>query len=153
MIYYMISLGSNINPEKNILKSHYYINKHIGTIINMSSLYGSTPMGFQSDNMFINQSITISSRLNPDQVLKKIALIDKIFSRVRIEEGYTDRPIDIDIILCNKSFNNQEAKLPHPRWKERSFVVTPNLEIQTSIFKKELSQIETKVSPTIVKFL
>jgi 7,8-dihydro-6-hydroxymethylpterin-pyrophosphokinase len=39
---------------------------------------------------------------------------------------YTDRPIDLDLIAFGQlEMQTDELSLPHPRWKERSFVKQP----------------------------
>lgn len=153
MFNYVISLGSNIDPEKNILKSHYYIEKLIGTIIDDSSLYVSKPVGFDSENDFINQSIFLKSTLSPDEILEKVNTIDEIFNRIRIKSGYSDRPIDIDIILSDYQGVNKEAKIPHPRWKDRAFVIVPSLDLNSHPFDKELNTISFNQNTGLYKFL
>lgn len=153
MYNYLISLGSNIDAEKNILKSHYYIEKYLGKIIHESSLYKSEPVGFKSENDFINQSIILNSDLTPDRMLTKIELIDSLFNRIRIKSAYSDRPIDIDLILTDFQGTSTSAELPHPRWTERTFVIEPSKELKSHLFEKELDRIKTGQITGLCKFL
>jgi 2-amino-4-hydroxy-6-hydroxymethyldihydropteridine diphosphokinase len=153
MYHYLLSLGSNVNPENNILKSHYYIEKLIGGIISESSLYESKAEGFESDYAFVNQSIIVKSLLNPDEVLIQISSIDQTFQRSRSTSGYSDRTIDIDIILSDNEFTNITAKIPHPRWQQRNFVIVPSQELNSELFAKQLNHTHININQVLKKFL
>lgn len=153
MYHYLLSIGSNVEPEKNILKSHYYIEILIGAIIEESSLYESKAEGFESDFPFINQSVIVKSLLNPDEILLQISSIDESFKRSRSSNGYSDRTIDIDIILTDNKSPCKSAEVPHPRWKERNFVIVPSKELRTAVFSKELNQVRLHFNQTLKKYL
>ena len=51
----ILSLGSNIgDKENNIRRAVALINDKVGSVVKMSSLYRSEPVGFVSDNRFVN---------------------------------------------------------------------------------------------------
>jgi 7,8-dihydro-6-hydroxymethylpterin-pyrophosphokinase len=46
-------------------------------------------------------------------------------------KGYTSRPIDLDIILIeNQIVKDLKLEIPHPRFRERMFVLKPLSDIQ-----------------------
>ena len=70
-----------------------------------------------------------STDLPPGQVLS-------IFQQVEREAGRTrgfrnaPRPLDLDLLFFQSKILREEGlRVPHPRWKERSFVVLPLMEI------------------------
>ncbi|MDR1783871.1 MAG: 2-amino-4-hydroxy-6-hydroxymethyldihydropteridine diphosphokinase, partial [Dysgonamonadaceae bacterium] len=84
-----------------------------------------------SENMFLNMVICIETRLTPQQILEATQKIEKEIGRKNKSlSGYSDRIIDIDLILCdNLIIDTKELTIPHPRFHERFFVLEPLNEI------------------------
>ena len=61
--------------------------------------------------------------------------IEKKAGRVRQEiNEYSSRPLDIDIIFFNNLIINTDfIQIPHPRYRERKFVLLPIIEIQQDL--------------------
>ena len=60
----ILSLGSNIgNKENNIRRAVALINDKVGSVVKMSSLYRSEPVGFVSDNRFVNVVVEVGTKL------------------------------------------------------------------------------------------
>ncbi|MBO5116953.1 MAG: 2-amino-4-hydroxy-6-hydroxymethyldihydropteridine diphosphokinase, partial [Treponema sp.] len=68
---------------------------------------------------------------NPFEFLKKINKIEADFGRDRTKEiRFGPRSLDIDIeIFGNQKINTEILQIPHPRVKERAFVLYPLLEV------------------------
>lgn len=129
---YMLSLGSNQgNPRVNLLLAEYFLILKGINVLEFSSFYASEPVGFSSQNWFVNQNLIIECIYSPDELLNVISEIEESMGRIRTESGYQDRIIDIDIILSNKNHKNNNAQVPHPRWKDRKFVTLPGEELKT----------------------
>ena len=129
---YMLSLGSNQgNPRVNLLLAEYFLILKGINVLEFSSFYASEPVGFSSQNWFVNQNLIIECIYSPDELLNVISEIEESMGRIRTESGYQDRIIDIDIILSNKNHKNNNAQVPHPRWKDRKFVRLPGEELKT----------------------
>lgn len=127
MLY--LSLGSNLADRKYYLyKACTLINENIGSIIAFSEIFETEPWGFDSSNRFLNQAIAIDTDLQPIAILDKTQQIEKELGRSSKSTGgnYTDRIIDIDLIMYNDIvFNSARLKLPHPLAHERRFVLVP----------------------------
>lgn len=95
---YYLSLGSNIEPEKNIPKAITLL-KEYGNVEAVSSAWRSAAIG-TSGPAFLNAAVlfisTLSSRELKIQVLQKI---EKQIGRVRSSDKNAPRPIDIDILI------------------------------------------------------
>ncbi len=129
----ILSLGSNLgDKEDNIREAISLINKKIGSVVKTSSLYYTEPFGFVSENKFVNIVIEVKTNLAVYRVLKITQKIEKMMGRIQKSKNgiYHDRIIDIDIIFySDKKINSSKLIIPHPRIREREFVLKPLLEL------------------------
>ena len=131
-----LSLGSNIGDRiANLKKAIELIQARIGILLQESNFYITPPVGFSADTDFINCCIKISTTLSPHDLLKASKEIEAELGRTPKEtEGYTSRIIDIDIILYSTIvLQSSEITIPHPRFRERKFVLIPLSELNTSL--------------------
>ena len=99
-------------------------------VIQCSSLYCSTPMGPQDQPDYINAVIEIDTQLTALQLLDELQKVELLQGRVRKENRWGPRTLDLDIILYgNESINNTRLTIPHYGMKVREFVIYPLLEI------------------------
>lgn len=128
-----LALGTNLgNKEENIFQALKLINERVGMVIVHSALYITEPVGFQSSNSFINDACLVITSMSPLELLKVTQEIEKIMGREHksINNEYTDRIIDIDILLYDTLiFEDDQLILPHPHLHEREFVLAPLVEI------------------------
>lgn len=131
MIAY-IAFGSNLgNRKKNIqdaialLKSHQRI-----TVQKISSLIETRPQGGPAQGKFLNGVLKIETDLSARKILKVLQDIEKYLGRKRtVKNG--PRTIDLDIIFYgDKTINEPDLVIPHPRWQDREFVKKPLSEIR-----------------------
>ncbi|MDG1147474.1 MAG: 2-amino-4-hydroxy-6-hydroxymethyldihydropteridine diphosphokinase [Crocinitomicaceae bacterium] len=125
----ILSLGSNIESRSlNITNACQAIAREIGKISNASKIYTTPPLGFESDTHFLNCCILVETRLTPIGVLSATQKIEQSLGRTQksLDENYTSRTIDIDIIFFNKQrVNTSELIIPHALFRERKFVLKP----------------------------
>ena len=96
------------------------IEKKIGTVLRQSSFHETEPWGFESPNLFLNACVCVSTSLAPRQLLETTQAIEREMGRVKksINAQYTDRIIDIDILLYDKLTSmNQTLSSPTLLWK------------------------------------
>lgn len=128
-----IGLGSNLgNREKNLQAALRMIQERIGEVVSLSSFYETEPWGFVSVNTFLNAAACIETSLSPLDVLGTTQQIECEMGRTRksADGTYTDRPIDIDLLLFgNVVMHTPQLTLPHPLMTERDFVMKPLVEI------------------------
>lgn len=108
------------------------IDKRVGHVVRSSSLYETEPWGFSSPNKFINACVYCETALTPREVLNVTQEIEKELGRTgkSVNGEYHDRVIDIDILLYgDEHIDEPDMKIPHPRMRERDFVMRPLREI------------------------
>ena len=129
------SLGSNIGDRYlNLSNCISLIEKNIGDIKSISSIYKNSAQGFIGD-YFYNCCIEVSTLHEPLELIDKIKFIELEMGRKkRNSEEYESRKIDIDIILYdNLIINETNLTIPHPRYTERNFVLLPLAEINDQL--------------------
>ena len=141
-----LGLGTNLGEkETNILNALEEIKRRIGEITSLSSFYASEPVGFESENTFLNAVCCVQTQLSPSEVLSVTQEIERYLGRTQksINREYHDRTMDIDILLYdNLCINTPELTIPHPFMKDRDFVMTPLKEILDS---QSLSDLEKRL--------
>ncbi|MGI6572996.1 MAG: 2-amino-4-hydroxy-6-hydroxymethyldihydropteridine diphosphokinase [Fermentimonas sp.] len=128
-----LALGSNLGDRlRNIEMAYKRIEERVGRVTSSSAFYFSKPVGFESEHDFVNSACEVRSNLDIDSLFEAIQGIEKEMGRVRKSDagGYTDRIIDIDLLLAgDRVINTPRLVIPHPRMHERDFVLLPLNEI------------------------
>lgn len=124
----ILLLGTNLGDKNQNLKSaEKRIIKEIGEVENKSEILETEPVGFISENNFLNQALLVHTSLSPVSLLKAVQSIEKEMGRIKTnpQQRYEDRIIDIDILNFNGLiFESPQLKLPHPQVYSREFVKT-----------------------------
>ena len=94
---YFLSLGSNIEAEKNLDFAERELNK-ILTNTKSSSIYRTKAEGFEGDD-FLNSIISGDSIESFDELNKKLKSIEDVAGRNRSAPKFSARTLDIDIVL------------------------------------------------------
>ena len=127
-VYFL--LGSNLgNSKEQLLLAIKNIEKYIGPIIKLSSLYSTAAWGNNKQPDFLNQVIIVQTLLAPQIVLNEILAIEEKMGRVRTVKNAA-RIIDIDILFFNSEIIKvKDLVIPHPEIQNRRFVLIPLVEI------------------------
>ena len=133
-----LGLGSNLgDKEANIQKAIQMIGERVGKVLKQSPLIETEPWGFDSENKFLNGVILCETELSPRELLKATQKIERDLGRKKkficlnvylskCQRSYSDRPIDIDILLYDDlTVDEPDLKIPHPLMYERDFVMIP----------------------------
>ncbi len=127
-----IGLGSNLSdPEKQIHQAIRQIklikNSHITSI---SSLYFSRPMGPQDQPDYMNAVLALHTTLNPIDLLDELQTIESNTGRIRKDDRWGARILDLDILLFDQLIiDSERLTVPHYGLKQREFVLLPLAEI------------------------
>ncbi len=128
-----LSLGSNLGDRHAMLQEALrLLSQRVGEVEKVSSFVETEPWGFESPHKFINACCRLRTTLTPRQCLQETQAIERLLGRERKtdEKGYSDRTIDIDLLLYDDlAIDEPGLTLPHPNMKERDFVLTPLKEI------------------------
>jgi 2-amino-4-hydroxy-6-hydroxymethyldihydropteridine diphosphokinase len=110
----VVSLGSNINRERNIPAAVALLAK-MCTIVEVSSLYETEPVGLKEQPAFWNAAVLLETELGPISFQQKvIATIENQLDRVRTNNRNAPRTIDIDLILFNQEVFELDGDHPIP---------------------------------------
>lgn len=125
-----IALGSNLGDGPVLLDEAVgRLEKQVGKILCVSSYMQSEPWGFESPHRFTNAVCVVQTELDPIPLLDATQLIERQMGRTHKHqpgETYTDRIIDLDILLYDDlNYKDERLTLPHPFIAERDFVQIP----------------------------
>jgi len=132
MVVAYIGLGSNLSePIKQIQLAISEIEQIPHSLVTTaSSLYLSKPMGPQDQDDYINAVLAIKTSLSAIELLNALQAIENSSGRVRKENRWGARILDLDIILFgNEVINTDRLTVPHYGMCEREFVLLPLAEI------------------------
>lgn len=131
MVDVFLGLGANEGDrEMNIAMAIEHLKNIVGVRIEaVSSLYETVALAESDQPDYINCAIRIGTALDPHSLLKAAQGLEKRLGR-QPRSHMLPRPIDIDILLYDDAvIDSAELKIPHPRLKQRRFVLEPLLEI------------------------
>lgn len=124
----VIGLGTNLcDKEQNLKRAIESIQKlPKTTILEVSSIYLTSPyLVPDKQDDYLNCCIKIKTELQPKTLLGCCLGIEAAMGRQRPYKNAA-RIIDMDLILYeNALFFDDDLILPHPRIKERAFVLIP----------------------------
>ena len=136
-----LGLGSNLGDrEENMRKAIQLIGERVGKVTKQSSFIETDPWGYESANRFLNAVVLCETSKKPREVLLLTQQIERDLGRktkrhfkkndvgsTSVEtESYSDRPIDIDILLYDDlTVDEPDLQIPHPLMQERDFVMIP----------------------------
>jgi 2-amino-4-hydroxy-6-hydroxymethyldihydropteridine diphosphokinase len=134
----LISIGSNLdNPKAQVESAIEYLGESFN-VLHRSSLYETEPLNIESNQNFINAALLIDSELSPQDLLDRLLAIEKSAGRRRSSEHVpTSRQLDLDIVLYGEEILDDHIKVPHPRFKQRRFVLEPAAEIAADMMDPE----------------
>ena len=108
----------------------------MGSVYRVSSLIETDPVGFSSNHRFINLVCLVHTMMSPMSCLRETQKIEQELGRTQkstCTDGilqHFDRTIDIDLLTYDDiTMDTPELTLPHPRMKDRDFVMLPMEEI------------------------
>ncbi|NEP08536.1 MAG: 2-amino-4-hydroxy-6-hydroxymethyldihydropteridine diphosphokinase [Okeania sp. SIO2G4] len=125
-----VALGSNLGDSLSILENAIQIfSKTPGITLNTySSWYRTKPIGPEQPD-YLNGCALLKVELTPQKLLEIILDIEKQFKRVRLVH-WGPRTLDLDLILYDDLILDiPNLQIPHPRMRERAFVLVPLAEI------------------------
>ena len=137
MVKAYLGLGSNIgNRELQLNEAIKILHDYQGIqVTQVSHIYETEPVGYTNQPKFLNLCIEIETELNPQSLLKCCLTTEQQLHRKR-EIRWGPRTLDIDILLFGDQIIEQDnLSVPHPRMKERSFVLIPLNDITTKQIK------------------
>lgn len=124
-----IALGSNLdNPLEQLKQAVISLNK-FAKHVQISSFYGSKPLGPQDQPDYVNAVAKIETDLSPIELLDWLQSIENEQGRVRLRR-WGERTLDLDILLYDdRVINSERLTVPHYDMHNREFVIVPLYEL------------------------
>lgn len=126
----VVALGSNLGDRLGNLTFAVRGLAGAGVCVKtVSSVFETAPMGFLDQPTFYNMVCSFLTDLPPRRVLAIFQSLEEEAGRIR---GFRNSPrtLDLDLLFYGGRIVREEGLLvPHPRWKGRSFVVQPLMEV------------------------
>lgn len=122
-----LSLGANLGQRRRAIDDALAaLDETPGVRVRtVSPYYETVPAGPVAQPAFVNAAAEIETALGPLELLSEIKALEKRLGRTP-SERWGPRAIDIDIVLWEGVVLDSEAlTLPHPRYRERAFVLVP----------------------------
>ena len=126
-----IALGSNLGHRKQLLRDAAAALVPFVDDIHLSSFYDTAPVGVGDDQpTFLNGALIGRTTLSARELLDRLLAVEQEFGRKRPYPGAA-RTLDLDLILYGDAVIDEPPTLivPHPRFRERLFVLDPLAEI------------------------
>lgn len=139
MIEVGLSLGTNLGKrEANMAEAARRISLCPSTrIVATSRLYETKPVGVKAEYEhlpYINGVLILESHLPVAKLSEALHAIEDSMGRVRTEDRFAPRTIDIDILYAGDECSEaSDLTLPHPRWMQRRFVVEPLADVRPDL--------------------
>jgi len=131
-----IGLGSNLSEPVTQVQSAITEISHLSQcqITKVSSIYLSKPMGPQDQDDYINAVLALDTTLSAIELLNALQAIENKAGRIRKENRWGARILDLDILLFSqKIINTDRLTIPHYGLTEREFVLLPLAEISPEL--------------------
>jgi 2-amino-4-hydroxy-6-hydroxymethyldihydropteridine diphosphokinase len=131
-----IGIGSNVGERELFCRDAVEaLGETNGVVIQtVSSLYETEPVGGPPQRSFVNLVVKIATELPPRPLLDACKGIEERMGREPSDIHWGPRVVDLDLLLFgDEKVNEPELEIPHPRIKERRFVLVPLLEIDADV--------------------
>jgi 2-amino-4-hydroxy-6-hydroxymethyldihydropteridine diphosphokinase len=121
-----ISVGSNIDPYTNVRRALHLLRQHM-SFEGISTVYLTPPEDRPEQSRYYNCVVVGETRVPPLQFSASILKpIEAALGRVRTEDKYAARQIDLDLILYNDAvLKTGDIELPSPEIRTRPYVAIP----------------------------
>jgi 2-amino-4-hydroxy-6-hydroxymethyldihydropteridine diphosphokinase len=130
MVITFLAMGSNLGDREAYLQNAIQrFNETHTCVLRRASIYETEPRDVTDQPWFLNTVIQARTSLAPEALLDFCRSIENLFHRVRIRPS-GPRTLDIDIIFYgDRQIRSARLTVPHPRFRQRRFVLQPLAEI------------------------
>lgn len=128
----VLALGSNLGDRLATLEGGLTVllNERALTLIALSPVYETVPVGGPPQPEYLNAVLVARTSLTPMALLHRCQHAEQAFHRTRTQV-WGPRTLDVDIIVYGDLVSDDPVlTLPHPRARERAFVLAPWLDAE-----------------------
>jgi 2-amino-4-hydroxy-6-hydroxymethyldihydropteridine diphosphokinase len=150
---FVISLGSNIDKEKNLPEALRLLRQRC-QVVAVSSVYETKPVGLEGQPVFWNAAAIVNTEKNPIEFKRDILTwVEQRLERKRTADQNAPRTIDIDITLFNNEvFDLDETHhIPDPDLLRYPHVSVPIAELLPVVIHPETGETLQELSSRLAK--
>ncbi len=123
-----LSLGSNVEPQRYLRAALAELTQRFGECA-VSPAYRSKSVGFDGPD-FVNLAVGLETDLSPEALNEWLHALEDRHGRRRDVPRYSDRTLDVDIVLYDDLVRKGEGHLEIPRKElKHAFVLRPLADI------------------------
>jgi 2-amino-4-hydroxy-6-hydroxymethyldihydropteridine diphosphokinase len=127
-----LSLGSNQEPLRYLNAALAELRERFGEIV-VSPAYRSRSVGFEGAD-FVNLAVCVDTDLSPQALNDWLHALEDRHGRRRDVPRYSDRTLDVDIVLYDDLVMNGDSHLQLPRKElKHAFVLRPIADIAPTL--------------------
>jgi 2-amino-4-hydroxy-6-hydroxymethyldihydropteridine diphosphokinase len=135
----VIALGSNLGDRKAALE--FAVRRLTSIVSNsvLSSFFDTDPVGegLEHQPTYLNGVLVGDTTLEPRELLDQLLAIEREYGRERPYPG-APRTLDLDLVLFgDRVIREPGLHVPHPRFRERAFVLEPLAEVAPGLLDPE----------------
>lgn len=122
-----LGLGSNLGDRLgNLQRAVELLAEQPGILVVRSSrVYETEPVGGPPQPEYLNVVVEVRTALEPLDLLRACLAVEAVMGRIRTER-WGPRPIDVDVLTYgDRTIEEPDLIVPHPRMHERGFVLVP----------------------------
>ena len=140
-----LSLGSNVGDRRAHLRDAI---DSLPDVVAVSPVYETDPFGGPEQGPYLNLVVELDTELAPRALLRLCHRLESAANRVR-DVRWGPRTLDVDIIWAEGVTSDDPAlTLPHPRWKDRRFVLAPLRDLAPELVSRsDLEMADGRVWP------
>jgi 2-amino-4-hydroxy-6-hydroxymethyldihydropteridine diphosphokinase len=137
-----VGLGANLGDrEATILAAAERLGPH-----RLSPIVETDPWGYEDQPRFLNAAAELETGLTPRLLLGRLLEIERELGRTREGPRYGPRTIDLDLLLYGEEVVEEPGlTVPHPRLRERLFVLEPLFALDPGLFVPGQGSVEALI--------
>ncbi len=115
------------------------------TVVCVSTLRDTDPVGFLDQPQFLNGVVELETALTPRSLLETLLELERDFGRDRsTSPPQGPRTLDLDLLVYgDETISEPGLEVPHPRLRERRFVLEPLAELDPTLEVPGMGRVET----------
>ena len=125
-----LGLGSNLGNRWAYLKQAVC---NLPDVQEVSPIYETAPVGGPDQDSYLNCVVQLNTDLTGRRLLEECQNQERFADRIR-EERWGPRTLDVDLLwIAGEEIADPDLIVPHPRMKERGFVLIPLRDLDSTL--------------------
>lgn len=131
-----VGIGANLGDREATIRRAVELLDELDAIevVAVSALRETEPWGPVEQPPFLNGAVAVETALEPPELLAALLDVERLLGRVRTDERWGPRTIDLDLLLYGERVVDEAGlTVPHPRLHERRFALEPLAELDPDL--------------------